>query len=578
MGARNYPAVGGGGGGGAPSGPAGGGLSGTYPNPVVNGMTSGVLTNDTAHGNRGGGSLHDVAVASGAAGFLSGSDKAKLDGIEALADVTDEANVRAALANATTGIDVNGVQIQNMQDGGPGCATTYEQVRIGEPTATGTTFAAAGSLTIGQSFGLGGILSPSQITSNQTDYGPTGYGNASIFRLSTDASRMINSLFAPTASTRRYIQICNVGSNDLVLKHDDGATGTAAQRILCPGSVDLTIKANGSVSLVYDTTSSRWRVLQSRAMVGGSTNQVQYNSGGALAGAANVEVQGDHLHLVNVTTAPSGAAGRLNIAAFQRDANTPASVLVTPVAADGDAFELQRHIVRRKYSALVPNQAAHSLINYSVNSQGTATYACSTLATTSHLTRQRRSTLTGTTGAGVSTGYYGTVNWYYLGDASGRGGFYYRARLLHWPAWVADMRALIGLSAATSTLSSSGEPSANTSCIGIGYDSTDTNLQVMHNDSSGTCTKVDLGSNYALSTSLVVDFEIKALPGNGGVTYRVWMSDPASAVAAASGTLSSNLPSTSAFLGFREFGANGSTGVAAVLGRGSIECFELGAA
>lgn len=34
-----------------------------------------------AHGNRGGGTLHAVAVASGAAGFLSGSDKAKLDGL-----------------------------------------------------------------------------------------------------------------------------------------------------------------------------------------------------------------------------------------------------------------------------------------------------------------------------------------------------------------------------------------------------------------------------------------------------------------------------------------------------------------
>lgn len=37
------------------------------------------------------------AVAGGAAGLLSGSDKSKLDGIEALADVTDLANVSAAL-------------------------------------------------------------------------------------------------------------------------------------------------------------------------------------------------------------------------------------------------------------------------------------------------------------------------------------------------------------------------------------------------------------------------------------------------------------------------------------------------
>ncbi len=41
-------------------------------------------------------------------------DGAKLDGIEALADVTDDANVRAALAAATATIDVNGQTISNV--------------------------------------------------------------------------------------------------------------------------------------------------------------------------------------------------------------------------------------------------------------------------------------------------------------------------------------------------------------------------------------------------------------------------------------------------------------------------------
>jgi len=38
---------------------------------------------DTSHGNRSGGSLHSLVVASGSAGFMSGTDKAKLDGISA---------------------------------------------------------------------------------------------------------------------------------------------------------------------------------------------------------------------------------------------------------------------------------------------------------------------------------------------------------------------------------------------------------------------------------------------------------------------------------------------------------------
>jgi hypothetical protein len=49
-----------------------------------------------------GGVQHPNAVAAGAAGFMSGADKTKLDGIEALADVTDAANVAAAGAAMRT--------------------------------------------------------------------------------------------------------------------------------------------------------------------------------------------------------------------------------------------------------------------------------------------------------------------------------------------------------------------------------------------------------------------------------------------------------------------------------------------
>lgn len=45
------------------------------------------------HGNRGGGTLHATVIASGAAGFMSGSDKAKLDGIQAGATNTVASNI-----------------------------------------------------------------------------------------------------------------------------------------------------------------------------------------------------------------------------------------------------------------------------------------------------------------------------------------------------------------------------------------------------------------------------------------------------------------------------------------------------
>lgn len=65
---------------------------------------------DGAHGVRGGGTLHADVVAAGASGFMTGGDKTKLDGIEALADVTDEANVTAAMTDSAHGVRGGGTQ------------------------------------------------------------------------------------------------------------------------------------------------------------------------------------------------------------------------------------------------------------------------------------------------------------------------------------------------------------------------------------------------------------------------------------------------------------------------------------
>ena len=53
----------------------------------ANDVQVGVLASDAQHGVRGGGTQHANAVASGAAGFISGADQAKLDGIAAGAEV-----------------------------------------------------------------------------------------------------------------------------------------------------------------------------------------------------------------------------------------------------------------------------------------------------------------------------------------------------------------------------------------------------------------------------------------------------------------------------------------------------------
>jgi len=106
-------------------------------------------------------------------------------------------------------------------------------------------------------FKLSGDISPAQITSNQNDYNPTGLSTASVLRLNTDASRDITGLQG--GADGRIIVLVNVGSFAIVLKDDDGATSTAANRFALSG--DITLSADDGVILQYDSTSSRWRCI-----------------------------------------------------------------------------------------------------------------------------------------------------------------------------------------------------------------------------------------------------------------------------------------------------------------------------
>lgn len=126
-------------------------------------------------------------------------------------------------------------------------------------------------------FALSGDISPAQITSNQNDYNPTGLSTAAVLRLSTDASRNITSIAG--GADGRILIIHNVGSNAIVLKDDDGATGTAANRFALSG--DVTLSADQCAIVQYDSTSSRWRLLSTSSALGGAPSG---SAGGALSG------------------------------------------------------------------------------------------------------------------------------------------------------------------------------------------------------------------------------------------------------------------------------------------------------
>jgi hypothetical protein len=133
--------------------------------------------------------------------------------------------------------------------------TAGANLKITDGGANSTVTLAVGT----ENLAFAGDISPAQIVANTNDYDPAGLSTATVLRLSTDASRNITSLAG--GADGRVIIIHNVGSFNIVLTDDDGATGTAGNRFALTNNITLT--PDSCVILQYDSTTSRWRALSS---------------------------------------------------------------------------------------------------------------------------------------------------------------------------------------------------------------------------------------------------------------------------------------------------------------------------
>lgn len=100
------------------------------------------------------------------------------------------------------------------------------------------------------------VVSPSQITANQNNYNP---GTGDIFRLDSNAARDITGVSG--GADGKAILLVNVGSYAITLKHQN-ASSDAGNRVVVPWAADYVLAASGGAAmLVYDNTSSRWRLV-----------------------------------------------------------------------------------------------------------------------------------------------------------------------------------------------------------------------------------------------------------------------------------------------------------------------------
>ncbi len=145
-------------------------------------------------------------------------------------------------------------------------------------------------------------------------------------------------------------------------------------------------------------------------------------------------------------------------------------------------------------------------------------------------------------------------------------GFYYSIKFgIADSVIVNTSRTTVGVTNNSSSVANV-DPSTLINCILFANDSADNNMQIMHNDNIGVCTKIDLGSDFpAKSTGVWYSFELFGKPNENIVYYRV---TNLSSNIIATGALTTDIPSQSTPIGMHFKRGNGADGGAIRFGFG----------
>jgi len=274
---------------------------------------------------------------------------------------------------------------------------------------------------------------------------------------------------------------------------------------------------------------------------GGTSGEVQYNNAGAFAGAANVEIDGGDLTLVDAGFPTSPSAGRTKIFSDAMASRR----LVGSVDSNGFHFDFQPALFNSTTYMWLAGTGTTLAINwgtsFTARNNGTnAAQAHPTKASTNAITSLNRATFsTGTTATGAS-GIQSSATNAWRGNAANLGGFFFFARFAL-EATSGTYRMFVGLSANNATLNA--QPSTLNDTLGIGLDSTDTNFQFMIRNTT-TSTKID--TTVAANTTTVYDFYMYAQPNSSQVDFE--LRNAVTNAVLKTSTETANLPASTVFM------------------------------
>jgi hypothetical protein len=235
------------------------------------------------------------------------------------------------------------------------------------------------------------------------------------------------------------------------------------------------------------------------------------------------------------------------------------------VGESGVASAFQPFFARNKISMLT--YAGNSGLAAAIQSFGMAvpsTFGSSTarnVASTNLLKSMRRNGYVSAATTDSRCGFYGLPQ-YLRGSMAQVGGFHAVFRFgCSDAATVAQARTIVGMTSTSSDITS--QPSVATNCVFMGTTGGDANFAIYHNDGSGTCTKIDLGSDFPDHTLSedVYEFALFCAPNGSQIEYEVTRLNRPDIVPA-TGVITSNLPVNTTLLLPQVHRTNGSTALA----------------
>ena len=292
----------------------------------------GVLASDAQHGNRGGGTIHPVAISGGAAGFMSGGDKLKLDGIAAsAAALTSSVPVNVTKAAAAVGVGTLAARDDHKHD-----------VSTAAPGATGVATASGeGSAT---------TLARSD-HSHQSNTAP-----ASV----TKAAAAVGTSGEPARADHKHdVTTAAPGATGVATASGEGSATTLARSDHSHQS--NTAPANVTKAAAAIGTSGQPARADHKHDVTTATASAQAPGDAAAEGAATSLARSDHKHSLPAFGSIAGTFCQGNDSRLS-DARTPTAHATTHQSGGSDSIKLDDFATPDDNTDLNASTARHGLL------------------------------------------------------------------------------------------------------------------------------------------------------------------------------------------------------------------------